>query len=286
MTEPPNEVTSGNRPFWRDPAYVTALAGLIAAMIPLTAAVNGYFALELEKAKFTSELQLKYVDRALDTSKDPSYRESFMRFLIEATVPSDLLHKWAKSQLLNASEIGRVRAELAKLNTSLRVSSDQLAQERKRRSQNEAAASRRELDLRGLVSRALTEKERLEAKLRAAELKAGYTPLKQEEKNLKPKVFRAEIGFESFSRGFSRLFPGEIRISGENFGQRIGHVYEGTSRTAPLEILDWSDTEIKARTTHLPRPDWQGYPPRWISIVTADSRVIELVELSPEDRGI
>lgn len=271
MSAPPSEDSSERWRFWRDPAYLTALAALLAAMIPITAAVNGYFALELEREKFASELRLKYVDRALDTSKDSTYRENFLRFLMQATSSSELLHKWAEDQLRNASEIRRVRAEIAKLNASLRTASDQLAVERGRQLRNQTAASQREQVLHERLASALGERDALEAKLHAAELKAGYSPSKMVERTPAPNIFRVKLGLYQ-PRG-PAYFPEQcnnIRISGENFGESPGRIYEvlsieDSTRVGPLEVWDWSDTEVVANC-----PSLSGS--KVIVLTTADSR--------------
>lgn len=234
---------------------VTAIAALIAAIIPLTAFINGVYAINLEREKFTSELRLKYIDRVLDNSKDPTYKRSFLEYLVEVTESSDLLHRWAQRQLRNVDDIATLRATIYKLTASLRSSSSDLDQERNRRAKDSKIASGREASLHRKVLGDLEEKRSLEEKLKAAELKAGYPlPISREIGNRQesasdPKIFRVEPddSGSSFGRGLRSIT--DIVITGENFGESPGHVYEvyGQSSVGPsLKIISWRNDEIRA----------------------------------------
>lgn len=282
---------SKNRPLWRDSTYITALAAIIAAMIPITAAVNGYFSLKLEREKFTSELRLKYIDRALDTSKDPTYKRSFLEFLVQATQSNDLLHHWAQRQLQNVDEIGKLRTAMTKLNASLSVISGKLEQERSRRAKDKTIASQREEALHSEVLEALKKKTSLEESLRAAELKAGYSsllsqkPESMQKSTSDPKISTAravEAKGSSYLQGLS-----EIVVSGENFGKNPGKIYEvlngGSSIGPPLRIIWWHNNEIRAKALAPLPPNWHGIPPMFIGITTDDLRYAEPVQLMPRD---
>ena len=88
---------------------ITAIAALIGAMVPITAGINGWYSVKVEREKFSAQMQLNFLDRALDPTKDSTYRESIIRYLLESTEPSNPLYKWAYNQV----RVGR-RCELEK----------------------------------------------------------------------------------------------------------------------------------------------------------------------------
>lgn len=157
------------KPESRLPAYLTALAAFIAAMMPLTAFVNGRYSVEVEREKFIKQLQLNYIDRALDTNRDPAYRESFLRFLVDTTDSSDSLHQWAKREIVKTSELTKLRSELANLDTLQKATATQLAKERSNRSRDKAAM----LQLSQQFEKVEQNRARLVLTLHAAELRSG-----------------------------------------------------------------------------------------------------------------
>lgn len=187
----------------RLPAYLTALAAFVAAMMPLTAFVNGLYSIEVEQARFVKQLQLNYIDRALDTSRDPTYRESFLRFIVDTTDSSDPLHKWASREIDKVSELAKLRQELASLNSLQRSTSAQLAKERDLRSRDRAEMSRREQELAAQLAKLNQDRLMLESTMHVAELRSGVAsavPNREKESDVDRVLaeFRQKPGVEEF----------------------------------------------------------------------------------------
>lgn len=161
------EPSKRKRTVWRDPAHLAALAALVAAIVPLTAAVNGYFNVQLEHEKYLSELRLKYIERVLDANRDPAARESFLRFMVGTMEPSDKLYVWAHKELANSAEIKKLRIELDNTNAKFQEATFLLKREQ---DISDGKELRRLQDTLINVSK---EKERLEAALKTAELEGG-----------------------------------------------------------------------------------------------------------------
>ena len=70
------ELARASRPWWREAAYLTAVAAVLAVVIPGTAAINGWFRLRLDMRKHEHEIQLNYLDRATIATQSPENRES------------------------------------------------------------------------------------------------------------------------------------------------------------------------------------------------------------------
>lgn len=117
---------------------------------------------------------------------------------------------------------------------------------------------------------------------------AEYAQSKKIKEIEKPKIFHAEVA-SYVTSGF--VEPGfasdEIRISGENFGQRPGQIYEllGPEKTMAnsplLKIIAWSNTKIRAEFVSPLSTNSEGSLQKFIGLTTADSRVSEPIELLP-----
>jgi hypothetical protein len=164
---------NSKKPESRLPAYLTALGAFIAAMMPLTAFVNGRYNIEIEREKFLKQLQLNYIDRALDSSRDPTYRESFLQFLIDTTEPPDSLRQWAQRERAKTDELARLRAEFHKLMLVKESTASQLSVEYASRSREKAEMSVRERELSAQLKKVNQDRLNLEVALRAAELRTG-----------------------------------------------------------------------------------------------------------------
>jgi hypothetical protein len=253
-----------------------AIAGLIAAVIPATAAVNGCYSLRLEREKFLSELHLKYVDRALDPTKDPTYRESFLTFIVDTTSQGDPLYHWAENRLENTKSIVKLREQVAAQAARLSQIADLLAKERAGHMQDKTVAAARERELRARAKVALREKLLSEDALRRAEAADGY---RGTETNSSGTSSATDVSRHSgeFNMDSSYVQPGfvqpgfvgrsnepkitsaycsgksSLRISGSRFGGTTGAVYVGFASASgvfglpeKLSIRSWGDNEIDA----------------------------------------
>lgn len=102
-----------SRTWWTQPSLLTALAALIAAMVPLTAAINGCFELQQQERLQRHEIRLKYLDRAIDPSQTPEYRERVLSFLLATLDDDDPMRKWASGESDILVEVLKLRDNVA-----------------------------------------------------------------------------------------------------------------------------------------------------------------------------
>jgi hypothetical protein len=152
---------------------ITAIVALIGAMVPLTAGINGWYGVQVEREKFLTQMRLNFLDRALDPTKTSTYRESIIRYLLESIEPSDPLYKWAYNQVRVTEEIRKLEKGIDILDANLKKAGTELALEQGSRSRERSIASARESELRNQLEKAKQERARLEQALRDAELKIG-----------------------------------------------------------------------------------------------------------------
>ncbi len=98
--------------WWKDSKQMTAVAALLAAAVPLTAAVNGFFQVQNQKQVQTHEIRLKYLDRAIDSGRDAKYRERVLSFLVATLEPNDPMRSWAVEESDALKEVLRLREDL------------------------------------------------------------------------------------------------------------------------------------------------------------------------------
>lgn len=160
---------------------ITAIAALIGAMVPITAGINGWYSVKVEREKFLAQMRLNFLDRALDSTKDPAYRESIIRYLLESSEPSDPLYKWAYNQARVAEEIRKLENDIANLDSGLKRAGTELTAEQGRLGRERSIASARESELRNQLEKAKQGRARLEQALRDAEMKIGRPAITQSE---------------------------------------------------------------------------------------------------------
>jgi hypothetical protein len=100
-------------PWWRKAGLVTGVTGIIAAVVPITAAVEQHYKTKreflLQQAKQDNDIRIAYLDR----SQLPGHRLRTLRFLA-ATSSDDKLVEWARSELpLVQAEIDDIDKRLA-----------------------------------------------------------------------------------------------------------------------------------------------------------------------------
>lgn len=121
--------------------YITAIVAVIGALVPITATINGWYTVRLERQKHQNTLQLNYLDRAIDPEKAPQYRESVLKFLRDTLKADDAMRSWAETELENIREVLRLQNELAKTSASLTAAQQKVAEENQRRIAAEGRAS-------------------------------------------------------------------------------------------------------------------------------------------------
>ena len=98
-----------------NPVWLTAIAAVIAAIIPITSAINGHFRVRLERETHLDEMRLHYLDRAIRPGQSADERRSVLNFIIETEKDSFALDSWALGELAkieSASQLGKRTAEL------------------------------------------------------------------------------------------------------------------------------------------------------------------------------
>lgn len=217
---------------------ITALAALIAASVPVTAWINGYYSLKLEREKFEASTRLNYLDRAL-ANKEPESRRKFLSFLTSTLKTDDPIYRWARTEERADNEILALRESVAKAANALR--------EFQKRTTLAALSS--EKSHRDELLRLKMEKTSLEGKLRAAEQKAGVqgTVREQSLEETKPGITsanRRDVDIATkpeITDAIRNRFV--IGISGRGFGSRVGQVEMDTGLGA--RIIEWSDTSVR-----------------------------------------
>jgi hypothetical protein len=100
-------------PWWKQSSHLAAVAALIAATVPLTAAVNGLFQLKQQERLQLHEIRLKYLDRAIDPTQSAEYRERVLSFLLATLDPKDPMRRWAAGESDVLAEVVRLRKGIA-----------------------------------------------------------------------------------------------------------------------------------------------------------------------------
>ena len=113
-------------PWWRNPKMVTVIASLLAAFIPLTTAVDGYFkgrsSLALAAEQQRHAMRMDYMKTALDPQAPEIQRQSRLRLLIAILDTDDPVREWARA------ELGVVNQTVQQLETTLKTTKAELAQ--------------------------------------------------------------------------------------------------------------------------------------------------------------
>ena len=122
-------------PWWKSGATITTLTTIIAAIVPLTAAVQGWVqknreialeeskqsnAIAMQREKQTEEIRTGYLER----TRDPADRLRTLRFVL-ATTSDRRLEKWALGELQPATDdVGKL---LAAVDAALKAREKQIA---------------------------------------------------------------------------------------------------------------------------------------------------------------
>jgi hypothetical protein len=109
-----SEIAALGLPWWRKASSVTVITALIAAVIPVTAAVQGYYQkqkeLALEEAKQSEQMRTGYLDRL----KDEKAMVRILRF-VAATSPDPVMRSWATEENKRLEEeLSRWRGKIDK----------------------------------------------------------------------------------------------------------------------------------------------------------------------------
>jgi hypothetical protein len=102
-------------PWWRSGSLIATLTAIVAAILPVTTAVQEHYRtsreLKLEESKQANEIRTGYLDR-LDK---PGARLRTLRFVL-ATTDDTALKAWAQAETLQVqSEIAAIQQQLAAL---------------------------------------------------------------------------------------------------------------------------------------------------------------------------
>lgn len=111
------ELRQLSMPWWRS-WNLTAIGAFIAAIVPSTAALTGYFEkqkqVELQQIELDNKIRVQYLNLAIDPTKTEADRQQILRFL-QLTLKGSPIGAWAES------ELNRVNEELTALNNDLKA---------------------------------------------------------------------------------------------------------------------------------------------------------------------
>ncbi len=97
------EIDALAAPWWRSARTVAALTAFVAAIVPVTTAVHGYYQKErelaLEEAKQAEQVRTSYLEKV----KDGNAMFRTLRF-IEATSPDKAMRSWAAAEVKNLED--------------------------------------------------------------------------------------------------------------------------------------------------------------------------------------
>jgi hypothetical protein len=115
------QIAALGAPWWRKAGILTAMTGIIAAVLPVTKVIEEHYRNErehaLEAAKAQNDLRMAYLDRY----EVPGHRLRTLRFLI-ATTDDPRLRSWAET------EVAFVKEELAVIERQLAAVSEKIRQ--------------------------------------------------------------------------------------------------------------------------------------------------------------
>lgn len=118
--------------WWRQSSHLAAVAALIAAAVPLTAAVNGFFELKQQERLQLHEIRLKYLDRAIDPTQNAEYRERVLSFLLATLDSTDPMRSWAAGESNVLAEVVRLRRNIAEKERELKEQQQALQDQTRR----------------------------------------------------------------------------------------------------------------------------------------------------------
>jgi len=125
------ESTSTPQPWWRDKVTMTILGAMVAAVAPVTTAIDGcqtsHSELSMAAQQQQHQIRLTYLDRATSSDRGPAEKEAVLRFLSTA-LAGDPLQDWASAELKLVSEsIAELEEQLASVSEELGASDDAIA---------------------------------------------------------------------------------------------------------------------------------------------------------------
>lgn len=113
---------------------LTLLAVWVTALMPITVYINGCHSLAVEKEKISAQRGLDYLDRVLDTKRDPAYREGALDLLIRTTKSDDpIIYQWAVEQKKGLETIQSLKPVLEAVTASQAASQKAAASLAKKR---------------------------------------------------------------------------------------------------------------------------------------------------------
>jgi hypothetical protein len=180
---------------------LTLLAALITAVMPFTAYINGRNNLALEKEKLSVQSGLDYLDRVLDSSKDPAYRSGALDLLIRTTAVDDPVHGWAVEQRKDLDTVLALKPQLDAVTANQKAVAAALDKERSGTEHPDtgnpaAPPSQKEKVLRQTITDLNTKRLNILSAVNAAELRTVIKPDAQTEAAIAE--FRARPGVQEF----------------------------------------------------------------------------------------
>jgi hypothetical protein len=82
---------------WQFSGVIGLVAGLAAAVVPITTAITGYYDLKIKEKELDNKIAVEWIDKALDENKSATYRQKYfeaLSYVLEGTK----LEPWAKQQ--------------------------------------------------------------------------------------------------------------------------------------------------------------------------------------------
>ena len=92
--------------------------------------MEGWFKLKLEREKHLRSIQLTYLDRALDSTKDVNYRHGVLEFLEQTLGGHDPMRGWVSQQLAGVQEVIDLRRSVGEELDMVSALENQLLQEK------------------------------------------------------------------------------------------------------------------------------------------------------------
>lgn len=122
--------------WWENPSAIALIIAVTASIPPITAGVSGYISsraeLQLQREMNLHDIQISYLDRALDLDKSLEYRAGILEFLTTA-LEKGPLRSWSRNALENIdlrirkiSELDQRLEQTVKLQTQAKRQMDQL----------------------------------------------------------------------------------------------------------------------------------------------------------------
>ncbi len=116
------------------------ITALIAVIVALTTAFNGYFNLKLERDRHARETHPKYLDRAVQAGLAKEDRSLVLRFIVSISTEGSLA-RWANGEIEKIERVEKIQEALLENNRQLHAA--RLVREADRSEKDKAADIRR-----------------------------------------------------------------------------------------------------------------------------------------------